>query len=192
MDEAVVEKSNKSWLHGSFPIIAGMRVHAKVCGYFDWVPCPPGTEITQADLDAKRVKQMTNDSWHMKVEIKADTHHDAGIPEDAIIRRMSALEKLGKQPSREEAVFEALRKSFEHHVDTKHLVKILVEDDGPQVEMYKLALTEMGVTDEAAVAAALERYEDSGDMETYLNTVFKTKASKTKTKPTPTPAKETP
>lgn len=169
-----------------------MRIHAKVCGYYDWTPCPPGTEITDADIKALRVKQMTDTTWHMKVCVDANTTHDAGVPEDAICRRLATFEKLGRPTSREEAVVELLRKTFEHHLDIKHIVDIEVEDDGPNADLYATFLEAAGVTDPEAVAAAQDRYDDETDMGAYLNVVFKSKTSRKTKVPAKTPTKETP
>lgn len=151
-----------------------MRITAHVCGYYDWHPCPPGTEITEADIKALRVKQMADDAWHMRVEVKADTHHDVGIPEEAITRQMAQLEKLGREPTREAVVTELLRESFRHHLPAKHILKIEVVDDGPQAELYDLALAASEVDGDAADKAR-ERYAAEVDLDQYLNVMFKTK-----------------
>ena len=156
-----------------------MRIHAELSGYFDWVPCPAGTAITEEDVNALRVKQMTDSTWHMKVEMPDATTHDCGIPEAAICQRLAALEKIGKPSSRDEVVVELLRSSFRHHFASKHLQKIIVLDDGPDEAAFKAALATEGVEGEAAIAAALERYVEDVPLQDYLNVVFKAKSNKT-------------
>ena len=154
-----------------------MLVHASVCAYFDWAPCPPGTQITQADVDALRVKQMTDGSWHMKVSVEADTHNDCRIPELAVCDRVAALAKLGRTMSREAVVAEFLTETYRHHVDTKHILEIVVHDDGPDAAMLDAALAQYEV-DGLPAQGARENYADAADLASYLNVVFKTKASK--------------
>ncbi len=152
-----------------------MRISADVTGFYDWAPCPSDVEITPADISAMRVKQMSDEKWHMRVERLADTHHDVGIPEETICRRMAALEKLGREPSREVVVSEILRESFRHHIHQRHIAKIVLQDDGPNEAMYAEALSAIGVDGDHA-SLAMARYTEEMDLEPYLNTVFKAKA----------------
>lgn len=155
-----------------------MRIHASVTGYYDWAPVPPGTDIHEDDLTALRVKQMSDDKWHMRIQVDRETDHAVGIPEEAICRRLAALEKLGRRPSREDAIVETLRKTWDHHFDLEHLVEIDVQDDGPDADIYAEQLAAAGVTDPDKIAAAQKRYADTTDLETYLNVVFKTKSTR--------------
>jgi hypothetical protein len=163
-----------------------MRITVDISGYYDWVPVPPGTQITHGDVESLRVKKMTDESWHMKIAMKCDTetpqHHDVGVHEEAICKRMAALEKLGRPETREQVASFELQGSFRHHLSPSHMLKINVHDDGPNEEMYKRALEEAGVTDPKAVADAMERYLETVDMEEYLNVVFKTAHAKSKGK----------
>jgi hypothetical protein len=154
-----------------------MLVHVAVTGYFDWAPCPPGTQITQADKDALRVKQMSDESYQMRVEMKADTHHDVRIPELAITDRMASLELLGHPQSREATVAEILKFNFTHHLHTKHIVEITIDDDGPNEELYKSELARLNVPADR-LESALANYMDEADIAAYLNTVFKAKKFK--------------
>lgn len=160
------------------PYNSAMRIHAELSGYFDWVPCPPGTKITDEDVNALRVKQMTDSTWHMKVEMPDATTHDCGVPEAAICQRLAALEKIGKPSSRDEVVVELLRSSFKHHFSPKHLQNIIVLDDGPDQEAYAAALAAAGVEGDAVIADAMERYLEDMPLQDYLNVVFKAKGQK--------------
>lgn len=154
-----------------------MRIHAEISGYFDWAPCPPGTQITSDDAAGLRVKQMTDGTWHMRVDCATETTHDVGVHEEAICRRLVALEKLGRPSSRDAVVAEILRESFRHHLDTKHLVKINVIDDGADLVAFDALLAESEIVGPAAVAAR-DRYADDGDIEQYLNVTFKTQSTR--------------
>lgn len=154
-----------------------MLIHTEVSAHYDWVPCPPGTEITEEDIKALRVKQMTDDSWHMRVECKRDTVNDVNIPEAAICDRMASLVAIGKPESREEVVSFILKGVYHHHLNPKHIKGIKVHDDGPNVEMFQADLERLGVKDERFVSA-MESYQDRADVEQYLNVVFKVKGKK--------------
>ena len=154
-----------------------MRITAEVSGCYDWVPCPAGTQITEDDVKALRVKQMTDGSWHMKVEDKRDTVHDTGIHEAWICNRLATLEKVGKPKTREEAVVDMLRASMLHHLHPKHMVHIEVHDDGPDEALFKAELEKQGVTGVQA-EEALSNYLDAIDLEPYLNVTLNTKSAK--------------
>lgn len=154
-----------------------MLIHTEISAHYDWVPCPPGTEITEADIKALRVKKMTDDSWHMRVECKRDTTNDVNIPESAICDRMASLVAIGKPESREEVVAFILKGVYHHHLNPKKIKAITVHDDGPNVEMFQADLTRLGVTDERFVEAT-ESYQDQADIQQYLNVVFKVKGKK--------------
>ena len=164
-----------------------MLIHSSVCSYYDWAPVPEGTQITEADVTALRVKQMTNDSWHMRVDVERDTHNDANIPELAICDRMASLELLGRPQSREATVAEIMTGVYRHHLSPKHIESISVHDSGPDRDLYVAELARQGITDPDRVDAALAEYLDGADVETYLNVVFKTKSSRSAA-----PSKETP
>lgn len=152
-----------------------MRISVDVCGYYDWVPVPPGTEITEEDVSSLRVKKMTDEKWHMRVTMQKETHHDVGLHEDAICQRMAALEKMGRGESREQVIAEMLKLSFRHHLAPSHLIKINVDEDGPNEAAFRAALTEAGVLEQEE---AMAHYLDGTNLETYLNMVFKTKSTK--------------
>lgn len=154
-----------------------MNVHVDVTGFYDWAPCPPGTEITEDDVRTLRVKQMSDGSWQMRVEITTDTHHDVRIPEPAIVDRMLSLELLGRTQSRDATVAEILTSSFRHHIPVKCITEITVTDDGPDEALYLAELARLEVP-EAKAAAALASYMDESDIEAYLNVVFKAKKFK--------------
>lgn len=154
-----------------------MLVHVEVTGYYDWAPCPPGTQITEADLHALRVKQMSDESWQMRVELLADTHHDVRIPEMAITDRMASLEFLGRPQSREATVAEILTFNFRHHLHTKNIVEITIDDAAPNAELYASDLERLGVPADKR-EAAMTNYMEDADTASYLNVVFKAKKFK--------------
>lgn len=119
-----------------------MRISVDVTGHLDWEPCPPGTKITEGDKAAGRVKLLSDSRWHMRIERTGETHHDMGIHEIAVCRRMVALLAVGKPKDREEVIAELVRFSLEHHVKPRHIVKVHVHDDGPDEETFKAALAE--------------------------------------------------
>lgn len=158
-----------------------MRISVDVSGYYDWAPCPPGTEISQADVSALRVKKMSDDKWHMRVIVAcpddAPNHHDVGIHEETICQRMASLEKIGRRESREQVIAGILQTSFKHHLSPTHMLKINVMDDGPNEELLRSELAKLEVTDAEDLVAD---YVDSPveDTENYLNVFFKTKSTK--------------
>ena len=162
-----------------------MRISVDINGYYDWVPVTPGTQITEADVAALKVKKMTDEKWHMRATVvcpsDAPSHHDVGLHEAMICQRLAALEKLGRPETREQVAAFMLQESFRHHLAPQHMIKINVHDDGPDVDAYRAALAEQGIV-EGAQDEAVARYTEECDMEAYLNTVFKTASTKTKGK----------
>ncbi len=160
-----------------------MRISVDINGYYDWVPAPPGTEVTKHDVAALRAKMMTDDKWHIRVPMDCKdkpSHHDMGIHEEMVCGRLAALEKLGRSESREQVIAYMMQSSFTHHLSPKHMIKINIHDDGPNAEMMKEAMANVGLEGSEA-DAVLEKYMDtSTDMESYLNVVFKTAAAKKK------------
>lgn len=157
-----------------------MRIVVDVNGFYDWAPAPAGTQITEEDVKSLRVKQMSDDKWHIKVEMKAPeggTHHDVGIHEEQIARRMAAMWKTGKTPSREDIVVSELQEAFRHHLSRSHMDKITVVDDGPVEAVLKAALVAIEIPEDKH-EEILTMYMEENDLGAYLNTVFKTKASK--------------
>lgn len=158
-----------------------MIIHATICGYHDWEPAPPGTKITQADIDALRVKQMADGKWHMrvvKIPLEGNDHTGVMIPESAICDRMASLEKFGRSQSRAATVVELLQNALKHHIDArKHLVGFDVLDSAPNADMYADDLARLGISDEQA-AASMSSYMEEVDMPSYLNSVFQAKPSR--------------
>lgn len=151
-----------------------MRITIDINGYYDWVPCPPGTEITEQDISSLRVKKMVDEKWAMKVTVPSpsdDQQHTMGLYEETIVQQLAAREASGREISREECVADLIRRSVHHHLHPSHLVKIHVVDDGPNEDLFKAALTAVGVKDQAD---AIERYMEEVDLEDYLNRFFKT------------------
>ena len=150
-----------------------MRIVVDINGYYDWEPAPPGTKITQADVDAQRVKQMHDEKWHLKVHLKCDAqtpqHHDVGIHEEALCQRMAALEVAGKPQGRLQTVIDSLNASFTHHLHPSHIVKIKVHDDGPDEAVYRAELAKVGLDD---VDHLVEQYLQEDDLEASLNAYF--------------------
>lgn len=158
-----------------------MLIHVDVCGFYDWAPAPAGTEITERDVKDRRVKQMADGSWHVRVERKQDSTHDLNHPERELCERMAALEYLGHEPAREECVAEVIREvSLRHHLARRHMHEITVHDDGPNEALYRHALAAVGMHEDH-VEAAVERYMAGlagEELAKYLNVVFKTKPRK--------------
>lgn len=144
-----------------------MRLSFDVCGYYDWTECPPGTQITQADADALRVKQLADGKWHMKVEHVRDTHHDVGVHEEAVCQRFAALEKHGEECARESVVLDLIRPSMRHHLAPRHILAVDVHDDGPNETLLRAAMDAVGLAGPAA-DAALARYQAPVDLKSFL------------------------
>lgn len=163
-----------------------MRITVEINGYYEWEPCPPGTQITKADVEALRVKKMADDKWHMRVPMKCDhnklkQHFDIGPQEPQICHRMAALEKLGRFPSREGVVQEMVVSSLGHHIAPGQIDNVIVHDDGPNEELMKLTMLELAVPEDQQ-QALLDNYMDGSEqgVEDYLNVVLKTKKGKKK------------
>lgn len=167
-----------------------MRITVDIKGFYDWVPCPSGTEILQEDVSALRVKKMADEKWYMKVSVPSSDPaqtHDVGIHEEMIIRTLAAREKNGRETYRDECVADMLRESFRHHLHPSHLVKIHVTDEGPNEQLYREALTALSVPN---MDDAVSRYMEESDLEDYLNKVFKTESTKEASKKPSKKAKE--
>jgi len=139
-----------------------MRITLGVSGYYDWFPAPPGTEITEADVAAGLVKQMSDDKWYIRVERKArdGQHHDIGLHEAAICDRMAGLVAAGKPTSRAKAALDLIDHSNRAHLEEEHITSIEVHDDGPEPELYRTALVARGVAEER-LDALVAKYESS-------------------------------
>lgn len=157
-----------------------MRITIKIKGYYDWVPAPPGTQITEDDIKALRVKQMGDDRWHVRAAMKADVdqNFDMGLHEESIARQLAAHERFGKGMSREDMVVYMVREATRHHLHHTHLVKIIVADDGPVSALYEAALVESGVPVEQHLDLIAAYMDTSTDMSAYLNAVFKTESTR--------------
>ena len=158
-----------------------MIVHARICGYYDWVPCPPDVVPTQADRDALLVKQMADGEWQMRVTATPSVDqdcHGARIPELAICDRMAGLEQSGQGTSRAAVAAYLMGQSMRHHLDAQqHLVEMSVDDDGPCEAMYRTALEERGVTGPRA-DVAVASYLRKSDVGAYMSTVFQVDPSR--------------
>lgn len=155
-----------------------MRITIDIKAFYDWVPCPPGTEIKESDVKAGLVKKMIDDKWSMRVAIDSPDpkqQHNVGIPETNIAQMFAAKAKVGRDISREEAVADLLRRSLEHHLHPSHLIKIHVDDGGADKDAITEALKAAGVE---AFDENVERYFEEVDLEDYLNRVFKTASTK--------------
>lgn len=155
-----------------------MRITIDIKAFYDWVPCPPGTEIKESDVKAGLVKQMIDEKWSMRVTVDSPDpkqQHQVSIPEGSIAQMFAARAKVGRDISREEAVADLLRRSLEHHLHPGHLEKIHVEDGGADVDAIKAALESVGVE---AIDENVERYTEDVDLADYLNRVFKTASTK--------------
>jgi hypothetical protein len=157
-----------------------MRITVDIKGFYDWVPVPPNTEISEADLASGLVKKMADDQWSMRVTVKSPDpkqEHTVGIPETAIAQMFAARAKIGRDVSREEAVAELLRKSFEQHLHPSHLIKIHVDDGEIDKAIITDALKAVGVE---SIDDNVERYLEEVDLEDFLNRIFKTESTKKK------------
>lgn len=132
-----------------------MRISFDVKAFYEWTPAPPGTVITEDDVNAGRAKAgAKKDEWLIKVIERRDTHHDIGIPEDAIAERARALARehvLSESEDahagdptedeissfRDEAVLDLVRRSLKHHVHPSHIVDVDVHDDEPMTEYLR-------------------------------------------------------
>jgi hypothetical protein len=155
-----------------------MLITFKVSGFYDWedVDKHPGTQVTDADVKALKAKQLINGGWSIKVEKTLDTHHDVNIPEISVCAHVAAQASVGKELTREDAVCHFLRESNKHHIARRHVKSVEVSDEGPNKELMQSALTRFGVTG-AVADAAMDRYMEDNDAQTYIAGQFGPKAS---------------
>ena len=151
-----------------------MRITVDLRGHNDWAPAPPGTVITQADVDALRAKQMSDDSWHMKIEVSRETHFDMGIHEENLCRQICGRYLKGSEVTRAEIVADEVRDTIKHHAARKHMIGVHVHDDGPLPEVMSQTLEEYKITGDAA-SALLGLYAEPEDIGAHLASVFRIK-----------------
>lgn len=158
-----------------------MHIQIDVCGFYEWAPVPPGTVVTTEDIKKLRVKQMADDAWHMRVDMKRDTHHDMVIHELSICQTLAVHAVLGMDTSREDAVMLEAKQSLKHHLARRHMHALTVYDTGPNEDLFRMCLATEGVVDERQ-QEAVDRYMEGlkGDeLAAYLNTLLRTKPRKT-------------
>jgi hypothetical protein len=131
-----------------------MRITVDLRGHNDWAPAPPGTVITEGDVAALRAKQMSDDSWHMKIEVERDTHFEMGLHEESICRQICGAYLKGEERTRAEIVAQEVRGVIKHHAARKHMIAIHVHDDGVDTDLMARMLEEYRITDPATATSA--------------------------------------
>ena len=141
-----------------------MRITIDLKGHYDWAPAPPGTVITQAHVDGLQAKQMSDESWHMRVELDRDTHYDQGIHEESICRQVANAFRKGEDLTRAEVAAAEIRVTYKHHFPRKHGVALHVHDDGPLADLMALVCEQMGFSaeDSSKILSAYTAPEDVG------------------------------
>lgn len=122
-----------------------MHIVVHVNKFYDWLPVPDGTDVTEADVKAGRVKPGVNGGWTMKVPREKDSHTDVLMPEHAVIQTIIQAYcengRCGNILTRKEAVARHLGVGvMPHHAHPKWMKNIEVEDDGPDEALFRKML----------------------------------------------------
>jgi hypothetical protein len=159
-----------------------MRILFALSAGYAWIPAPPGTVITRADVDALRAKSAANGEYLLRVIESGAKEHAMNIGEVAVAARYAALVAVGKPETREQVVEFEVRGSLRHHAHRSHVDEVRVEGDEPSEELVRAAFARHAGTDVAVppdeVEAAVREYLEPGDLAAYLNAALKTRASR--------------
>lgn len=124
-----------------------MRVFLQHAKYYEWAPVPADVKVTQADIDAGRVKPSASGGHLMKVTLPApyDGHSTMfSITEGQVISKIIHAycenSKCAVVSTRAEAVARHIRENLAHHTHSKWVTRVEVEDDGPNEAEFRAAL----------------------------------------------------
>jgi hypothetical protein len=158
-----------------------MQITLDLRGHYEWAPpqLEPGTklEITQADVTALRAKQMADDTWHLRVDVKKSQQYYQSIHEPNICQQMCGAVIKGEEKTRADVVVSEVVGTFKHHGARRHMVAVYVHDDGPDTDLMKSTMAEYGITGDAA-SELLAMYVQAEDVAEVLATRFKIKQHK--------------
>jgi hypothetical protein len=135
-----------------------MRLILHHTKFYDWVPVPSGTKITQADIASGRVKpDAREDRWRMRVAIEQPTHTMIGLPESQIIAKI-IYEKcrpdgMRAALTRRQAVTAYVAAhTLPNHAHHSWLTGVEVHDDGPDEKLFRAIVAPHLVAESARVS----------------------------------------
>lgn len=67
---------------------SNMRITVHLNKYYDWDKVPGDVVVTQADIEAKRVKPAMDGGWLMRVAKETATHTEVHMPESQVIAKI--------------------------------------------------------------------------------------------------------
>lgn len=131
-----------------------MHIHFVVNAFLDWAPVPEDVKPTQADKDAKRVKELSPGKWSMRVTVPGrhtvdptlePHHHDQTMHEAQITDRLVVLAMCGKGlKTRAQIAVELIGYQAVEHVEPHHVDRIDLHDDGPNEAMCLAKIESFG------------------------------------------------
>lgn len=165
-----------------------MHIHFLVNKHLDWAPAPGGTKITQADVDAKRVRKRSEESknadggtipakWDMRVTIQGRHVVDPSLPhhdhmqtmhETQIVDRFVALAMCGKGlRTRAQVAVECIGFQLVEHLEPHHIDQVTIEGDtGPDETLLRDKIASYAADPRMTPELAdnlVERYMSVGD-----------------------------
>src|ERR1019366_8635762 len=144
-----------------------MRVTVHLNKYYDWVPVPEGTVLTDADKKSDKVKPAGGGGYLMQATKKGETHTTVTLPEEQVIAKIihdKTRPEGGRKLTRKQALaFYLSEHVMPHHAHRTWVTKVEVHNDGPDEKMMRVMLAphvtagNIPATDvEAHVAAYME------------------------------------
>ena len=137
-----------------------MRVVVHVKKFYDWEPVPGDVVVTQADINAERVKPAANDGgWLMKVTKTIKSHTQVNLPEEQIIAKIihdRTRPEGGRVLTRKQAVaFYLSENVMPHHAHRSWISGVEVHDDGPDEKLIRAMLAPHVISEASRVAACM-------------------------------------
>lgn len=122
-----------------------MRIIAHHEKFYDWLPVPEGTVVTDEDLKTHRARPAAAGGFLMKVPVSQETHTEMLVSEEMLIQKIISVycdhSRCGTILTRHEALQRILREHvLPGHAHPRWLTKFEVHDDGPNEAHFRAAL----------------------------------------------------
>jgi len=123
-----------------------MRIVVHHDKFYDWVPVPPDTKVTEHDIAARKVRpDAKGGGFLMRIEVGAKSHTLITVGEHTIVGKIIHVYcdfgKQGHVLTRQQAVARLLQENIlPHHTNGRWMRHIEVEDDGPDEALFQAML----------------------------------------------------